>query len=125
MLSQNESDSQIMKELVCIVCPRGCRLSVDDENGFEVSGNSCPRGAEYGRRELTAPTRVIASTVRISGAAYSRCPVKTAGAIPKSLISDAMALLDGVELSSPVRTGDTVIENVLGTGVNFVVTRDM
>ena len=94
-----------MKELVCIVCPRGCRLSVDDENG--------------------APTRVITSTVRISGAAYSRCPVKTAGAIPKNLISDAMALLDGVELSSPVRTGDTVIENVLGTGVNFVVTRDM
>ena len=114
-----------MKELVCIVCPRGCRLSVDDENGFEVSGNSCPRGAEYGRRELTAPTRVITSTVRISGAAYSRCSVKTAGAIPKNLISDAMALLDGVELSSPVRTGDTVIENVLGTGVNFVVTRDM
>ena len=114
-----------MKELVCIVCPRGCRLSVDDENGYEVSGYSCPRGAEYGRRELTAPTRVITSTVRIRGAAYSRCPVKTAGAIPKNLISDAMALLDGVELSSPVKTGDTVIENVLGTGVNFVVTRDM
>ena len=40
-----------MKELVCIVCPKGCRLSVDEENGFAVTGNSCPRGEEYGKRE--------------------------------------------------------------------------
>ena len=53
-----------MKELVCIVCPRGCRLKVDEENDFAVTGNTCPRGAEYGRNEIMAPTRVLTSTVR-------------------------------------------------------------
>ena len=41
-----------MKELICIVCPKGCHLKVDEENGWAVSGNSCPKGAEYGRTEL-------------------------------------------------------------------------
>ncbi len=113
-----------MKELICIVCPRGCHLSVDDENGYAVSGNRCPRGAEYGKRELVSPTRVITSTVRLAGAEYSRCPVKTDGAIPKALIFDAMALLNGVELTAPVRIGDVVIRDVLGTGVSFIATRD-
>ena len=83
------------------------------------------RGAEYGKRELLAPTRVVTSTVRITGAEYARCPVKTDRAIPKDRVFDAMALLDGVELASPVKTGTHVLENILGTGVNFVVTRDM
>ena len=114
-----------MKELICIVCPRGCHLSVDDENGYAVSGNRCPRGAEYVKRELLAPSRVVTSTVRITGAEYARCPVKTDRAIPKDRVFDAMALLDGVELVSPVKTGTHVLENILGTGANFVVTRDM
>ena len=114
-----------MKELVCIVCPRGCRLKVDEENGYAVTGNSCPKGAEYGKKELTAPTRVITSTVKISGAAIARCPVKTDRAIPKAMIFDAMKLLDSVELTSPVKTGDVALADVLGTGANFVVTRDL
>lgn len=111
-----------MKELICIVCPRGCHLSVDEEHGYAVSGNRCKRGEEYGRQELISPMRVITSTVRISGAACVRCPVKTDRAIPKSLMRDAMAMLDTVELSAPAAVGDRVIENILGTGANFVVT---
>ena len=53
-----------MKELICIVCPQGCHLKVDEENGCAVTGNSCPRGAEYGKAELTHPTRVVTSTVK-------------------------------------------------------------
>ena len=45
-----------MRELTCIVCPKGCRLKVDEENNWAVTGNSCPRGAEYGKAECTAPT---------------------------------------------------------------------
>lgn len=44
-----------MKELICIVCPRGCHLKVDEANDYAVTGNSCPRGAEYGA--TSAPTR--------------------------------------------------------------------
>ena len=114
-----------MKELICIVCPKGCHLKVDEENGYAVTGNSCPRGAEYGKKELVAPTRVITSTVRVTGGLYPRCPVKTDAPIPKELIFKAMALLDGVELTAPVRVGQVVVENVLGTGVNFVSARNL
>lgn len=114
-----------MKELICIVCPKGCHLTVDEEHDYAVTGNGCPRGAEYGRRELTSPTRVVTSTVRCTGGAHPRCPVKTDRPIPKSLIFDAMAALDTVELHAPVHIGDLVLENVCGSGANFVVTRNL
>lgn len=114
-----------MKELICIVCPKGCRLKVDEERDYAVTGNSCPRGAEYGRAELTHPTRVLTSTVRCVGGAHPRCPVKANGPIPKGDIFPAMALLDGVTLTAPVRTGQVVVKNVLGTGVDFVAARDL
>ena len=56
-----------MKELICIVCPKGCHLKVDEENGCAVAGNSCPRGEEYGRNEILHPVRVLTSVVRMAG----------------------------------------------------------
>lgn len=114
-----------MKQLVCIVCPKGCRMTVDEENGYAVRGNGCPRGAEYAVKELTHPVRVVTSTVKIKGGPHSRCPVKTDRAIPKELIFRAMELLDGVELTSPVRCGQVVLADLFGTGANFVVTKAM
>ena len=98
---------------------------MDDENGYTVTGNGCPRGAEYGKKELTAPTRVITSTVRVTGGLYKRCPVKTDKPIPKELIFDAMKLLNDVDLVAPVKVGQVIIENVLGTGANFVTARNL
>ena len=114
-----------MKELICIVCPKGCHLKVDEENGFAVTGNACPRGAEYGKMELTHATRVVTSTVRCAGGLYPRCPVKTDRPIPKGKIFEVMAALDGITLSAPVAVGQVVLENVCGTGANIVATRDM
>lgn len=114
-----------MTELICIVCPKGCHLKVDEENGYQVTGNSCPRGADYGKKELTNPTRVITSTVKIIGGAHRRLPVKTDKDISKALIFKAVRLLDDVEVVSPVKTGDIVLKDILGTDVNFVATRDM
>ena len=112
-----------MKELVCIVCPKGCRLHVDDENGYAVTGNSCPRGAEYGKNEIQNPTRVLTSTVRLSGGAYRRCPVKTDRAVPKGKLLDIMKELNGVELASPVTIGQIALKDAAGTGANVVVTK--
>jgi CxxC motif-containing protein len=114
-----------MKELICIVCPKGCHLKVDEENGYAVSGNNCPRGEEYGKNEVIAPKRTITSTVKVSGGLYPRLPVKTDKPIPKELIFEAMKLLDKVELKAPVNVGDVVIENVLGTGANFIASRKL
>ncbi len=114
-----------MKELICIVCPKGCHLHVDEEHDYAVTGNGCPRGAEYGKIELTHPTRVVTSTVRCMGGRYPRCPVKTDRAVPKEMILSVMRVLDGVELAAPVRTGQVVLENVCGTGANVVATRNL
>lgn len=114
-----------MTELICIVCPKGCRLKVDAEQDFRVTGNSCSRGEEYGRAELKNPTRVVTSTVRIAGASHPRCPVKTASPIPKHLVFDAVKTLDSLCLKAPVQTGQVVVANVGGSGVDIVATRDM
>ena len=102
-----------MTELTCIVCPKGCRLNVDEENGFLVTGYGCPRGKEYGHKELTAPTRTLTSIVRIEGAIHPCCPVKTSGEIPKRLIIQAMNLLKKVRLSAPVAAGAVVVRFAL------------
>lgn len=111
-----------MKEVVCIVCPKGCRLEVEDG---QVSGAGCVRGEVYGVKEVNSPTRVLTSTVRISGAGLERVPVKTSSDIPKHLIPEAMCLLDGLELQAPVKTGDVVVADICGTGVAWVATRTL
>lgn len=114
-----------MKNLICIVCPKGCHLQVDEDNGYAVTGNSCPRGAEYGKTELLHPTRVLTSTVRVDGGLHRRLPVKTTAPIPKELMFEAMNALNGVTLTAPVTVGQVVIANLLGTGVDVVATREM
>ncbi len=114
-----------MKELICIVCPKGCRLQVDDENGHTVTGQGCPRGEAYARAELTHPTRVLTTTVRIEGALHRRCPVRTNGPIPREEIAGLMRRLDSVVLQAPVSAGQTVLRQVCGTNCDVVTTRDM
>ena len=115
-----------MKELICIVGPRGCHLSVDDSTPeVTVTGNACPRGIVYGKKEVTAPERVVTSTVRIEGASLRRLPVKTQGDIPKGMMFDAVKLLDEVTVTAPVKVGDVIIPDILGTGVAFVAARSM
>ena len=110
-------------ELICINCPRGCHLKVDEN--LNVTGNFCPRGAAYGKQEVTNPTRTVTSTVRIDGAELPLCPVKTATAAPKGKMFDIMVSINQVHLQAPVHIGDVVIANVCGTGINVVACRNM
>ena len=114
-----------MKELTCIVCPKGCHLKIDEAQDLTVTGNSCPRGEEYAKMELTHPTRVVTSTVRCTGGAHPRCPVKTSAPVPKELVRQIVRCLDGVELTAPIHMGDIVVPNICGTGVDLVATRDL
>lgn len=113
------------KEMVCIVCPIGCRMEVDIERDYKVTGNQCERGPVYAREELTAPKRVVTSTIKISGGLYNRVPIKTRGAIPKELVFKCMEEINKLEVRSPVKMGDVVLEDVLGTGIDIVTTRNM
>ena len=49
------------RELICIGCPMGCHLTAEVENGAvtSVTGNTCPRGDAYARRECVAPVRTV------------------------------------------------------------------
>lgn len=114
-----------MTKVICIVCPKGCHLQVDENNDFAVTGFGCERGKEYGRKELQSPTRVITSTVKVQGGIHPRCSVKTNSDIPKGMIPQAMALLDSIELKSPVKVGDVVVKDICGTGVSWVTTRSL
>ena len=112
-----------MKELTCIVCPRGCRLKVDDN--MVVTGNSCPRGEKYAINELTNPTRTITSSIRVNNRPYTLVSVKTDKPIPKDKMFDVMKEIDKLSIDAPTRIGQVVLTNVLGTDVNIVITKDI
>ncbi len=114
-----------MKELTCIVCPRGCRLRIDEAQPPRVTGNGCEKGIDYAKSELTAPVRTLTSTVRIVGACHPRLPVKTSKPIPKGLLKEAMAVLAGVTVHAPICVGDVVVKNILKSGADLIATRDM
>lgn len=116
-----------MKNLICITCPKGCRLEVDDQDreNIKVSGNQCKRGIRYAIDELTNPTRVITSTVRCDHSKLRRVPVTTKGAIPKPLIFQVMAEINQVIVKPPIRMGDVIINNVCDTKVDVVATRNV
>lgn len=114
-----------MKELICITCPRGCHLQVDEANDYAVTGNRCPRGAVYGRKECTHPTRVITSTVRIMQGRQGRVSCKTSRDVPKELMFKIMAALDEVEVQAPCHRGDLVLSNVCDSGADIILTKDV
>ena len=113
------------RELTCICCPVGCALTVtiEGDNSVTVTGNRCPRGAAYGEKEVTNPTRIVTSTVRVEGYPDTVVSVKTASDIPKGRIDDCMKALADVTAAAPIHVGDVIVENVADTGVNIVATR--
>lgn len=117
------------KEMICIVCPIGCQLTVmenlESQDGYRVEGNKCPRGKVYAIEEMTCPTRIVTTTVCIENSFLKRLPVKTHKPIPKELIFKCMSAINEVVVKAPVKVGDIVIENILDIGVNVVATRSM
>ena len=97
------------KELICISCPLGCHLTVDADNKT-VTGNTCKRGEVYGLNEVINPVRVITSTVKIEGARLPVLPVKTNGAIPKSLNFEAIKVINDVICKAPIKVGDIIVK---------------
>ena len=115
------------RHLTCINCPLGCQLTVSLEDGrvTSVSGNTCPRGDDYGRKEVTHPTRIVCSSVRVTGGDMDMVSVKTANDIPKEKIFDICQAMRDVQVTAPVHIGDVILPDVCGTGVNLVATREI
>lgn len=114
------------KELICICCPIGCSLTAAWRNGeIIVSGNTCRRGEEYGRKEVTAPSRTVTSSVRVKNGELKMASVKTQSDIPKEKIFECMEEIHRVTVEAPVAVGNVIVKNCAGTGIPVVVTRNV
>jgi len=116
------------KEIICIVCPMGCQMLVSGDGsseGWAVSGNACGRGEKYGIKELTDPTRVLTTTVKLKGGRCKRLPVRSDAPIPRERIFDCMKALNSVEVEPPVHIGRIIVEDILGTGANIISARSI
>ncbi|MGI6263835.1 MAG: DUF1667 domain-containing protein [Succiniclasticum sp.] len=115
------------KVMNCIMCPMGCEMTVTMDHGkfVSVKGNTCPRGAKYAEQEVTDPKRMLTTTVRIRGGLLPLLPVVSADVMPKGKVAAAVEFLRHVEVDAPVKAGQVIVPDILGTGVNIVASRNM
>lgn len=114
------------KEVTCIICPVGCRIQAELEEGAppKLSGYRCKRGLQYAKDEVTAPRRILTTTVRLKAKGNHVLPVRTRIPIPKLLLKEAMAELKSVSVAAPVKMGEVILKDVAGTGVDVIAARN-
>ena len=78
-----------------------------------------------GRKEVTAPTRIVTTTVRATGGTLAMVSCKTRSDIPKGKIFDVVRALKDVEVPAPITIGQVLAENVAGTGVDIIATKNI
>ena len=116
-----------VEEMICILCPRGCHLTVtQDGDDIQVTGNTCPRGKQYGINELTHPMRTVTTSVYVENPGRDKMlSVKTSEAIPKEKIAEVLKAAQAVKAQVPVKVGDVLIPGVAGTEATLVATRNI
>ncbi|MBQ9564389.1 MAG: DUF1667 domain-containing protein [Synergistaceae bacterium] len=120
------------RSFTCIICPNGCEIDAEYEAGGDgtaevrsIKGQSCPRGAEYVKQELTAPRRTIASSVLVRGGELPLASVRLTAPIPKARIFDAMEEIKKIAVDAPVEAGAVLDEDLLGLGTKLIVTKSV
>ena len=113
-------------EIICVACPKGCRLGVQRENGeILVTNAGCKHGREYAVGELNDPRRMLASTVRVHNGLHPLVPVYTEAPFPKALIPELLQEMRYIQVSAPIKCGQVVIRNALKTGINVLASRNI
>lgn len=116
----------MIKKLTCISCPIGCELSVSlDESGkiLKIEGNRCPRGKEYAITEITNPQRILPISVKVEDGEMELVSAKTDKPVPKKKMYEIIEYIKKLKVKAPVKRGDLIVEDILGTGANLVATR--
>jgi CxxC motif-containing protein len=115
-----------MKQITCITCPIGCRISIETMNGqYVISGNKCAKGENFVMTELTSPVRSLTTTVRTAFADVPALPVKTKGEVPKEKITEIMHELSKITITERTGIGETVVSNISGTNCDIIATSDI
>ena len=118
------------KEMICIVCPKSCILRVDASardavTHADVSGNKCKRGAVYAVNECTNPVRTLTTTVKVDGGSLPLAPVKSSKPLPKGMLFDYMKVINACTATAPLKVGDIIIKDILGTGTDIISTSNI
>lgn len=118
--------------LTCIICPMGCSMEVEVETTADgqkkvmsVKDNGCKRGEQYASKELQNPTRTLTSTIKVNGGVLPVVPVKTAGEVPKKMLLQCMEVVRRAACRAPVKRGDILLYDILGTGINVIACADV
>ncbi len=114
-------------KIICVSCPMGCRMTIQSKDGkiISVTGNTCPKGIKYAEEEFVNPLRILPTTVKVIGGELPLVSVKTEKAIPKKLLLEAMVEIAEIEVNAPVKIGQVIKSDLLGTGVSLVATRNI
>jgi CxxC motif-containing protein len=114
------------RKFICIVCPNSCRLTVTETAGnIAVSGHECPRGEKHGIHEYREPTRMLTTTVAVSGGTLPRLPVISREEVPKAALDRCLQTLYKIKVKAPLRCGDVIVQNICDTGVDVIASRSM
>jgi len=114
-------------KIICISCPIGCRMTIQSKDGkiTSIIGNACPKGIKYAEGEFINPLRILPTTVKVIGGEFPLVSVKTKKAIPKRLLLKAMIEIAEIEVKAPIQIGQVIKDNLIGTGVSLVATRNI
>ena len=117
----------MVKEIICTVCPTGCTIRVEGENGniSSIEGFSCPRGKVYAENEFISPVRILTSTAKVKSAKTPLVAVRSKTPVPKDKLFQCMDEIRKLDLDTPVNRGDVLIANICGTGVDIVATGEV
>ena len=115
------------RSFICTACPKGCmfKVQMEGQEVVKIEGNTCKLGVGYANAEVTDPRRMVASTVRISHSLHPLMPVYTSAAVPKPKIKEVLKVIREVSLEAPVSMKSVIVENIAGTGINLLASRDM
>lgn len=106
------------REITCIVCPRGCRMTADIQGeAITVTGHTCPRGEKHAIDEILHPVRSLTSIVRVSNRPDTMVSVKSEMPIPKDEMFAIMEKIHATTVEVPVAIGDCIIDNICGTRI--------
>ena len=125
-MSEETTENRKIFPMTCIICPMGCTMEVTTEGTganrkvISVTDNGCKRGPQYVEKELLNPTRTLTTTITVDNGDLSVVPVKTAGEVPKNMLLQCMEVIRRSRVKAPVKTGDVLLYDILGTGVNVI-----
>jgi len=119
------NDRPPLDRLTCVLCPVGCELEVrkDEAGNLEVRGNQCEKGVPFAVEEVLRPMRNLATSVPVRGTAARMVSVRLSGRIPREMIFPILKEISRLRPEAPVRRGQVLIADILGTGVDVIATR--